>query len=84
VSAKQCAARLEQEKQLAQEVTILLKLISITPPSVVKMYLYTYMPSHVSVDNNQHQEDLINRQDNLPLIEEATERELCGSRIIRF
>jgi hypothetical protein len=33
---------------------------------------------------NQHQEELINRQDNLPLIEEAREREPCGSRIIRF
>jgi hypothetical protein len=32
----------------------------------------------------QHQEDLINTQDNLPLIEEATEREPCGSRIIRI
>jgi hypothetical protein len=27
---------------------------------------------------------LSNRQDNLPLIEEATEREPCGSRMIRF
>jgi hypothetical protein len=33
---------------------------------------------------NQHQEDLINRQDNLPLIEETTECESCGSRFIRF
>jgi hypothetical protein len=32
----------------------------------------------------QHQEDLINRQDNLPLIEEATEREPCGSRILKI
>jgi hypothetical protein len=32
----------------------------------------------------QHQEDLINTQDNLPLIEEATEREPCGSRIIKI
>jgi hypothetical protein len=27
---------------------------------------------------------LNNKQDNLPLIEEATEREPCGSRIINF
>jgi hypothetical protein len=33
---------------------------------------------------NEHQEDLINRQYNLPLIEEATERVPCGSRILRF
>jgi hypothetical protein len=32
-----------------------IKIISITPPSVIKMYLYVYMPLHVSVDNNHHQ-----------------------------
>jgi hypothetical protein len=32
-----------------------IKIISITPPSVIKMYLYAYMPLHVSFDNNHHQ-----------------------------
>jgi hypothetical protein len=32
----------------------------------------------------QHQEDLINTQDNLPLIQEAMECEPCGSRTIRI
>jgi hypothetical protein len=32
-----------------------IKIISITPPSVIKMCLYVYMPLHVSVDNNHHQ-----------------------------
>jgi hypothetical protein len=32
-----------------------IKIISIIPPSVIKMYLYVYMPLHVSVDTNHHQ-----------------------------
>jgi hypothetical protein len=32
-----------------------IKIISITPPSVIKIYLYVYTPLHVSVDNNHHQ-----------------------------
>jgi hypothetical protein len=31
-----------------------IKIISINPPSVIKIYLYVYMPLHVSVDNNHH------------------------------
>jgi hypothetical protein len=34
---------------------VTIKIISITPPSVIKIYLYVYMPLHVSVDNNHHQ-----------------------------
>jgi hypothetical protein len=34
---------------------VTIKIISITPPSVIKMYLYVYMPLHVSVDNNHQQ-----------------------------
>jgi hypothetical protein len=33
---------------------------------------------------NQHEEDLTNKQDNLPLIEEATEREPSGSRTLKI
>jgi hypothetical protein len=32
-----------------------IKIISITLPSVIKIYLYVYMPLHISVDNNHHQ-----------------------------
>jgi hypothetical protein len=32
-----------------------IKIILITPPSVIKMYLYVYMPLHDSLNNNHHQ-----------------------------
>jgi hypothetical protein len=32
-----------------------IKIISITKPSVIKIYLYVYMSLYVSVDNNHHQ-----------------------------
>jgi hypothetical protein len=33
-----------------------IKIILITPSSVIKMYLYVHMPLHVSVNNNHHQQ----------------------------
>jgi hypothetical protein len=32
-----------------------IKIILITPSSVIKLYLYVHMPLHVSVNNNHHQ-----------------------------
>jgi hypothetical protein len=32
-----------------------IKIISITPPSVIKIYLFICMPLHVSANNNHHQ-----------------------------
>jgi hypothetical protein len=52
---------------------------------VIKLYLYIYKyPTKHARDQClvQQQEDQINTQDNLPSIEEATEREPCGLRII--
>jgi hypothetical protein len=35
--------------------SLAIKIISTTPPSEIKIYLYVYMPLHVLVDNNHHQ-----------------------------
>jgi hypothetical protein len=41
--------------KLYQSLSYIIKIILITPSSVTKMYLYVYMPLHVSVNNNHHQ-----------------------------
>jgi hypothetical protein len=48
-----------------------IKTTSFTPPSVIKLHLWLI----------QHQEDQTNTKDNIPPIEEATERKPYGLRI---
>jgi hypothetical protein len=56
----------------------------VTVDVLIKFLLFKILSSIRTLSAlNQHQEDLINRQDNLLLIEEATEREPCGSRILK-